>query len=177
MEYMIKIIRIKIIRFLYYFVAIKLPYSDSKWSFGSKKIRGNLAKNIVKQMGENVNIEKGAYFSPDISIGNNSGIGIRCELYGPISIGDNVLMAPEVVIYTVNHKHNNLKLPIIEQGNDEIKPVKIGNNVWIGRRAIILPGVSIGDGCIIGAGAVVSKSIESNSVAVGTPARIVKKRE
>jgi len=64
-----------------------------------------------------------------------------------------------------------------KQGFAESLPITIGNDVWIGRRVIILPGVVIGDGCVIGAGAVVTKSLPPYSVAVGNPARIVKNRK
>lgn len=65
---------------------------------------------------------------------------------------------------------------MMEQGSSETQPVTIGNDVWIGRRAIIMPGVTIGDGVIIGAGAVVTKNIEPYMVAVGVPAKAIKSR-
>lgn len=61
-------------------------------------------------------------------------------------------------------------------GSDEVRPVTVGNDVWIGRRAIIMPGVKIGNGCIIGAAAVVTKDIPDYSIAVGVPAKPVKSR-
>ena len=63
-----------------------------------------------------------------------------------------------------------------EQGTSEQKPVLIGNDVWLGRRVLIMPGVHIGDGCIIGAGAVVTKDIPPYSVAGGVPAKVLKSR-
>ena len=86
------------------------------------------------------------------------------------------MMGPEVVIYTSGHKHDRLDIPMIEQGSSETYPVIIGNDVWIGRRAIIMPGVTIGDGVIIGAGAVVTKNVEPYVVVAGVPAKVVKKR-
>ena len=65
---------------------------------------------------------------------------------------------------------------MIEQGNDETKPVTIGNDVWIGRRVIILPGVTISDGCVIGAGAVVTKDMPAYSIVGGVPAKVIKSR-
>lgn len=91
-----------------------------------------------------------------------------------IYIGDNCLVSYEVVMRTDMHKHD-LGIPIIEQGNDSDN-ITIGNNVWIGHGAYIMPGVSIGDNAIIGAKAVVTKDVPANSVAVGIPARIVKQR-
>ena len=86
------------------------------------------------------------------------------------------MMGPEVIIYTSGHKHDRIDIPMMEQGSSEVQPVKIGNDVWIGRRAIIMPGVTIGDGVIIGAGAVVTKNIAPYMVAVGVPAKTVKNR-
>lgn len=89
-----------------------------------------------------------------------------------IEIGDNVYIASGVKIISANHdickytKHINTS------------PIKIGNNVWIGANAIILPGVEIADGCIIGAGAVVTKSfLEKNCIIAGNPAKVIRKKE
>lgn len=123
-----------------------------------------------------MNIERGAIFSPEVGIGDNSGIGINCELYGPVSIGNGVMMGPEVVIYTSEHRHDRIDIPMWQQGISEVEPVVIGNDVWIGRRVIILPGVKIGEGCIIGAGAVVTKDMPPYSIIGGVPAQILKYR-
>ena len=133
-------------------------------------------KRIVTYVGTNVNVEKGAKFTPLLQIGNNSGLGINCEIYGPVTIGDNVMMGPEVVFYTTRHNYSRTDIPMNLQGIENGIPIVIGNDVWIGRRAIILPGVTIGDGCIIGAGAVVTKSFPPYSVIGGVPAKIVKNR-
>ena len=164
----------KILFVLYKMTAQWLPISQR--SSLAKKMRGFFGKRIVTQFGANVNIERNAVFTPELKIGNNSGIGIDCEVYGPVTIGDNVMMGPEVVIYTSGHKHDRIDIPMVEQGSSEVQPVKIGNDVWIGRRAIIMPGVTIGDGVIIGAGAVVTKNIDPYVVAVGVPAKAIKKR-
>ena len=133
------------------------------------------ARKIAKY-GENVNIEKNAYFTLQLTIGDYSGMGIDCEAYGPVTIVDNVMMGPEVVIYTSGHKHDRIDIPMMEQGSSETQPVIIGNDVWIDRRAIIMPGVTIGDGVIIGAGTVVTQNIEPYMVAVGVPAKAIKIR-
>ncbi len=164
----------KILFVLYKLTAQWLPISQH--SSLSKKMREFFGKRIAEKFGRNVNIERNAFFTPELKIGNNSGVGIDCEVYGPVTIGENVMMGPEVVIYTSGHKHDRLDIPMIEQGRSETYPVIIGNDVWIGRRAIIMPGVTIGDGVIIGAGAVVTKNVEPYVVVAGVPAKVVKKR-
>ena len=167
-------IKKKICWVFYRTTAAWLPISQRS-SF-AKGMRRFWAKRVIKKMGKNVNIERHAIFGPLLEIGDNSGVGIGCEVYGPVSIGQDVMMGPEVVIYTRGHKHDRVDVPMIAQGNDETKPVIIGDDVWIGRRTIILPGVTIGKGCIIGAGAVVTKDIPPYSVAAGVPAKVVKDR-
>lgn len=133
-------------------------------------------KKIIRFCGKNVNVESRAAFTPKLKIGNNSGIGIECQLYGNITIGENVLMGPEVVIYTQNHKFSDSEKYIGEQGYEEEKEVVLGNDIWIGRRVMIMPGVHIGNGCVIAAGAVVTKDMPDYSVVGGIPAKVIKKR-
>lgn len=160
-----------------FFIACKLPRSNSKVNLGQKKIRRFLASKLLCSIGENVNIEKGAILSNDISIGNNSGIGVNCQIGPFTTIGENVLMGPECIIFTTGHEHSSVDVPIISQGMTKPNPVVIGNDVWIGTRCMIMPGVRIGNGVIIGAGAVVTHNIPDYVIAAGVPARIVKTRK
>lgn len=90
---------------------------------------------------------------------------------GDVTIGDNVLLGPNVQIYAATHPTDpTLRL----EGKENSKPINIGSNVWIGGGAIVCPGVSIGDHTTIGAGSVVTKDIPSCCVAAGNPARIIK---
>ena len=165
----------KIAWVFYKITAFWLPIS--RRSRCGKRLRGFWAKRIAKSFGKNVNIEKGAIFTPGLSIGDNSGVGINCEINGVVTIGNDVMMGPEVVIYTSGHKYDDLEVPMWKQGSTETKPVSIGNDVWIGRRAIIMPGVKIGNGCIIGAGAVVTKDVPDFAVVGGVPAKVIKYRK
>lgn len=159
----------KIYRLLYVLIAKNLPLSNSKYNFGAKHIRYFFAKRFVSSLGINVNIEKGATFPYSVKIGDNSGLGVRCEINGEVEIGNNVLMGPDVIIYTQNHAFKRRDVLIIDQKYESSERVEIGDDVWIGRHVIILPGVHIGKGAVIGAGAVVAKDIPEYAIAVGNP--------
>ena len=108
----------------------------------------------------------------NITVGKNVFINACCKFQdqGGIIIGNGVLIGHNVTLATLNHDER----PEFRQ-NIYPKPIKIGNNVWIGSNATILAGVTIGDGAIIGANAVVTKDIPSNMVAVGIPAKVIRK--
>lgn len=110
----------------------------------------------------------------NIKIGKNVFINACCRFQdqGGIEIGDGCLIGHNTTIATLNHDFNPNK-----RANLHPAPVKIGKNVWIGSDCTILPGVEIGDGAIIGAGSLVTKSVPANSIALGSPARVIKQIE
>ncbi len=112
-----------------------------------------------------------------ITIGNRTGIGARAFLAGQggISIGDDVITGPNIQVFSENHNFSDLSLTIKEQGVTK-QPTTIGNNCWIGGGVSILAGVTIGDGCVIATGSVVTKSVPANSVVAGVPAKVIKSR-
>lgn len=161
--------------FLYKYFAVHLPVS---YEFGgkiAKKIRGALIRLMLSECGKNINIERGAVFSSKCTIGDNSGIGVRARL-GVVYIGNNVLMGEDCVIVTRNHNYINRNELVLNQGYENDRPVQIGDDVWIGHRVIICPGVKIATGTVVGAGSVVTKDTEPYSVVAGNPARIIKYR-
>ena len=170
-----KKIKIAIGKFLYVFCS-RLPCSYSRINIRQKRLRQLCGKMILKKCGKNVNIEKGALFSADIELGDNSGIGRDAELECGITIGDNVMMGPCVKMYVQNHNFSRTDIPMNQQGDSLVRPIVICDDVWIGANVIILPGVSVGKGCVIGAGSVVTKSIPEYSVVAGNPAKIIKNR-
>lgn len=138
-------------------------------------LRKDILSRLLGTMGEDVLIMPSFQcdYGYNIHLGNNVFINFNCVILdgGEVRIGDNVMIAPGVLINTPQH-------PIdAEQRASKLEyvlPVTIGNDVWIGAGAVICPGVTIGDGCVIGAGSVVVKDIPAHSVAVGNPAKVVK---
>lgn len=175
---------IKAMRFfcyiLYYYVLQYLPKSSGGGLFKKiiRSIRSRTASFLFEKCGKNINIEKKAKFGigKNISIGDNSGIGMNCVIKGPVKIGNNVMMGPDCLILTSYHNFDRTDIPMNQQGGG-LKPVVIGDDIWIGTRVTILPGVKIGNGVIIGAGAVVTKDIPDYAIVGGVPAKIIKYRK
>jgi acetyltransferase-like isoleucine patch superfamily enzyme len=143
-------------------------------------IRYALLKNLALSIGDNVSIHPDVYLLniKNLKIGNNVSIHPMSyiEASGGITIGNDVSIAHSTTIMSTSHKYMNLKINIKDQeviSNEVI----ICNNVWIGAKATILSGNKISSGSIIGAGAVVTKNIDENSIAVGVPAKVIKTRE
>lgn len=119
-------------------------------------------------------------YAENITIGNNVNIGPGCDLDGAgnIRLGDGVIFAPEVCVYSRTHNFNSKDLSALPYDNIMLTgEVVIDDYVWIGRRAIILPGVKIGKGVVVGAGALVSKDLPDFGIAVGNPAKVIKYRD
>ncbi|HEY8928013.1 MAG TPA: acyltransferase [Mucilaginibacter sp.] len=118
-----------------------------------------------------------AYRGKGITIGHRTGMSARAYLAGQggITIGTDVIMGPNVQIFSENHLFADLTLTIKEQGVAK-QAVSIGNNCWIGAGSTILAGVTIGDGCVVAAGSVVNRSFPANSVIGGIPAKLLKIR-
>jgi len=110
-----------------------------------------------------------------ITIGENVVIGAHCIVYGHggVKIGDNVIIAANAGILPVNHLYSKIDKPIRDSGINA-RGIVIEDDVWIGYGAIITDGVTIGKGSVIGAGSVVTKNIPAYSMAVGSPAKVIK---
>lgn len=162
----------------YYGFARWLPSSAKPYSLGAKQLRGSCARYMLRSCGQSVNIERGADFGSgaQLSLGDRSGIGLDAQISGPVEIGNDVMMGPNVRVFARNHEFRQLDIPMIEQGFQQPRPVRIGDDVWIGASAIILPGRTIGNGAIVGAGAVVGIDVPAFGIVAGNPAAIVGSR-
>jgi acetyltransferase-like isoleucine patch superfamily enzyme len=110
----------------------------------------------------------------DVTIGNNCGIGLSNVIIGPITIGNYVMLAQNIVISGLNHGYADVNLPPRLQ-KVTTKQITINDDVWIGANCVITAGVTIGKHAVIGAGSVVTKDIPEFCVAVGNPARVIKR--
>lgn len=174
MNAFMKRVRRSICRRLYYTVGIRLK--SSVHSQRAQKIRYWLGSRFVENCGKGVNFERGAKFNPELSIGDYSGVGVNCLVSGRTYIGSHVMMGPDCIMYSYSHAHDRLDIPMDQQGFEDPTPIHIGDDVWIGARVIILPGVKIGSHCIIGAGAVVTKDVPDYAIVGGVPAKVLRMR-
>ena len=113
-----------------------------------------------------------------IELGDEVGFNYGCYVngYGGLTIGDRSLIGPYSMIHTANHGMDDPDRPIQDQGWIK-EPVTIGRECWIGMGTAILPGVTIGDGVVVGAGSVVVKDLPSYSIAVGNPCKVIRSRK
>jgi acetyltransferase-like isoleucine patch superfamily enzyme len=109
----------------------------------------------------------------DVIIGDHTRIGIHNTIIGPVTIGNHVNLAQGITVTALNHNFEDTSKRIDEQGVST-KPVVIGDDVWIGANAVILPGVTIGHHAVVAAGAVVTSDVPDHVVVGGVPAKIIK---
>lgn len=166
---------------LFYGFARHLPSSYSRLGGAfSLKARRLCCRHLFKSMGNNVNIEHGAWFGSgkDIVIGDNSGIGINCHIHNNTIIGNDVMMGPNCYMLENLHKYDRTDITMIEQGfSSERCQVIIGNDVWIGRDVMIIGSKEIKTGSIVGARCVLTKSFPEYSVIGGNPSRLLRLRK
>lgn len=137
--------------------------------------REAIIRELFGKTGKRFLIEQPFYcdYGYNIQIGEDFYANMNCVILDEalVSFGDHVFIAPNCGFYTAGHPLN------VEQRNrglEYARPITIGNNVWIGAQVCVLPDVTIGDNCVIGAGSVVTRSIPANSLAVGNPCRVIK---
>lgn len=145
-------------------------------SVSQPKKRDELLKELINVNGENVVVLSPFLcdYGSNITVGDNTFINYNCVILdeGKVNIGKFVRIAPNVSIYTVGHHEDPEKRKL---GVDYFYDINIEDNVWIGGNSVILPGVTIGQNSIIGAGSVVRHDIPKNSVACGNPCKVIRK--
>ncbi len=127
------------------------------------EVKGNLLieQPFVCDYGYNISVGKNFYSNHNLVI-------LDCA---KVSFGNNVFIAPNCGFYTAGHP---LEASERNKGLEYARPITVGDNVWFGANVSVLPGVTIGDNCVIGAGSVVNKDIPANSLAVGNPCKVIR---
>jgi acetyltransferase-like isoleucine patch superfamily enzyme len=144
-------------------------YNKVLSGFPSRGVRNLFLRLWSGSFGEGTNVQMGCRFlnGRKVFFGDHNVINFGCLFDGrhfPIHVGDNVSIGPEATILTLGHDPRS---PVFE---DKGGPVKIGDRAWIGYRALILPGIEIGEGAVVGAGAVVTKNVPPYTIVAGNPA-------
>ena len=142
------------------------------------KLRYWAASKLLAYCGKEIIVKNNCYFGNGsrLKVGDRSQLGQNARLGGDITLGEDVVMGPDVVMMATSHEFKDLNTPINQQGAKQEEPIVIGNDCWIGTRCIILPGVHLGNKCIVAAGAVVTHSFPDNSIIGGVPAKLIKTR-
>jgi acetyltransferase-like isoleucine patch superfamily enzyme len=167
----------KIKLLFYYLFFSKLP--NSWWPGGRffNKLRVACVRSIIPT-GKNIKIQRSVY----IGSGNNIVIGNNCQInelarLDNVTIGNNVMIARESIILGKMHESSAVDVPMNEQGVKDVKRTIIEDDVWLGLRVVVMPGVTISQGTIVAAGAVVTKDTEPFGIYGGVPAKLIKKRK
>lgn len=161
----------------YYSILYNLPNSRFFFLFSNLRVL-YLSKVLDIMPYDSLSkIEERVYISDcsNIKIGSNCRINENVFIQGAF-IGNDVLIAPNCSLLSVSHIHKDRHISIIQQGETQPDPPVIEDNVWLGRNVVVLPGVKIGEGSIIGAGAIVNKDVEPFSIYGGVPAKLIKRR-
>lgn len=162
---------------LYYTLGVILPDLAFPGGRFFNAVRCSLLKHCLTSFGEKNEIDGNIYIGDgtDVEIGSRCQINRACRLVN-VKIGNCVMIAPEVVFVPKMHRTTSTDIPMIDQGNIEYPAVIVEDDVWIGHRAIIMPGVHLCKGSIIGAGAVVTKDVPGYAVVGGVPAKWIRSR-
>lgn len=165
--------------------ARKLLQEYNSLAYEQKEEKEKILKELLGKIGTKVSVASPFLcdYGRNIFVGNNVSVNMNCTFVdcNKIIIGDNVLIASNVQLYTATHPVELAERYVQDSETGQLVrhtyalPIKIGNGCWLGGGVIVLPGVTIGDGSVIGAGSVVTKDIPENSLAVGNPCRVMRK--
>jgi maltose O-acetyltransferase len=162
---------------LYYGIATRLP-GRGPLAEPSRWVRQELCRRFIDGCGQWINVGADVHLSTgaNVHIGDRSGLGRSCRVYGGVIMGEEVMVGPEVAFLAENHRFGRLDQPIGRQGMSERRPPRIGDGAWIGLRAMILAGKVVGEGAIVAAGAVVTKDVAPFTIVGGNPAVVIGSR-
>jgi len=162
----------------YYLFASRLPDRSFPGGRVCGLLRERLCRRLFAAMGGDVDVGSHVFIGDGrfIRIGSRSGLGSGSRVYGAI-IGEDVICGPSVLFLRENHRYDDRTRPIRSQGFTEPALPVVGDGAWIGERAIILPGRRIGEGAIVGAGAVVTRDVSPYEIVGGNPARPIGQRD
>jgi maltose O-acetyltransferase len=166
----------KIIYFIYISIFRFTPEIYRPYAILTPRIRRWMVSYFVNSAGKSIRVKRNADISMFISVGDFSELGSNCIIQSNTFIGRNVIMGPDVKIYTKNHNFDNIDIPIQFQGHTS-EAVNIGDDVWLGANVIVLPGVSIHSHSVIAAGSIVTKDVPAFSIVAGVPAKVIGKRK
>ena len=163
----------------------KLLQEYNALAYEQKEEKEKILKELCGKIGTKVSVASPFIcdYGRNIFMGNNVSVNMNCTFVdcNEIIIGDNVLIASNVQLYTATHPVELAERYVQNPETGQLVrhtyalPIKIGNGCWLGGGVIVLPGVTIGDGSVIGAGSVVTKDIPKNSLAVGNPCHVIRK--
>jgi len=167
----------KLTLIIYYTIIKHLPHS--RYVSLSNTIRVWYVSKVFKIMPN----DKNTTLEPNVYLSNTQGttIGYNCRVNENVFIQqaiieDDVLIAPNVALLSTSHNHSFLHESIVNQGDSEPNPPIIKKGAWLGRNVIVMPGIEIGEGAIVGAGAVVTKNVKPFTIVGGVPAKFIKNR-
>jgi len=156
-------------------VAKDLLFEFNKMKPSQRNERSQIIDKLFHAVGENAWIESpfNCDYGSNISVGDNFYANTNCTILdcAKVTIGNNVLIGPNVGLYTPNHAMDAEER---KAGYERSLPITIGDNVWLGGSVTVVPGVTVGNNTIIGAGSVVTKDIPANVVAAGVPCKVIR---
>ena len=154
----------------------RLCFEYNRLEPGMAERREEMLRGLLGKTGDNFLIEQPFLcdYGYNIEIGENFYSNVNCVILDEAAVrfGNNVFVGPNCAFYTAGHP---LDAGLRGSGFEFARPITVGNDVWIGGNVVVLPGVTIGDGCVIGAGSVVTRDIPAACLAFGNPCRIIRK--
>jgi acetyltransferase-like isoleucine patch superfamily enzyme len=141
------------------------------WRLHFKSLMTALCRSKLAAFGEGAEIRPGAY----VVLCSRVSLGRRVVIRpGTIIIEDDVMLGSGVQIYVDKHRFDDVTMPIIDQGEHPAEAVRLARGCWIGANAIILPGVTVGENAVVGAGSIVTRDVPARTLVAGSPARVIR---